>query len=66
MVEGQIPVESYETGNTKHKWDLKRIKKAHHVVVEHLYKKGEIKRGFANRTLHRKKCRWSSAKSNWF
>jgi len=28
MVEGQITVEEYETGNTKHKWDLDKIKKA--------------------------------------
>ena len=26
MVEGQITIEEYDTGNTKHKWDLKRMK----------------------------------------
>jgi aldehyde:ferredoxin oxidoreductase len=52
MVEGQIPIEDYETGNTKHKWDLKKIKFAHRVLFEHNYKKGEVKGGFANRTLY--------------
>ena len=52
MVEGQVPVEEYETGNTKHKWNLDKIKKAHHVVSSYEYKKGEIKKGFANRTLY--------------
>jgi aldehyde:ferredoxin oxidoreductase len=52
MTEGQLPIEEYETGNTKHKWDLKRIKLAHHKVAEYDYEKGEIQKGFANRTLY--------------
>lgn len=52
MVEGQIPIEEYETGNTKHKWDLKKIKFAHSVLFDYIYKKGEVKRGYANRTLY--------------
>ena len=52
MVEGQIPVEEYETGNTKHEWDLEKIKKAHHKVLEYDYKKGKVEKGFANRTLY--------------
>ena len=52
MVEGQIPIEKYETGNTKHKWDLKKIQKAHHNVALYKYKKGTVERGFANRTLY--------------
>ena len=52
MAEGQIPVEKYETGNTKHKWNLKKLKSAHKVLFEYNYKKGEIQRGFANRTLY--------------
>ena len=52
MVEGQIPIREYETGNTKHKWDLKKIKLAHHKVTEYSYKKGDIQKGFANRTLY--------------
>ena len=51
MVEGQIPIEEYETGNTKHKWDLKKLRLAHRVVYEYDYKKGEIQKGFTNRTL---------------
>jgi len=52
MVEGQITVKEYETGNTKHKWDLDKIKKAHRIVYEYSYKKGKVDRGFANRTLY--------------
>ena len=52
MVEGQIPIEAYETGNTIHKWDLKKIKFAHKILFNYIYKKGEVKRGYANRTLY--------------
>jgi aldehyde:ferredoxin oxidoreductase len=51
MISGQIPVEEYTTGNTKHKWDVNKLKRAHHVVASYDYKKSEIKHGFANRTL---------------
>jgi len=52
MTEGQISIEEYKTGNTKHKWNLKKIKSSHKVLAEYDYKKGEIKGGFANRTLY--------------
>ena len=52
MTEGQIPVEKYKTGNTKHTWDIKKLKNAHKILAEYSYKKSEIKRGFANRTLY--------------
>jgi len=52
MIEGQIPIQEYKTGNTKHKWNLDRIKKAHHKVLEYNYKKGKVEKGFANRTLY--------------
>ncbi len=52
MAEGQIPIEEYETGNTKHKWDLKKIKSAHKIISEYKFKKSEIQKGFANRTLY--------------
>ena len=52
MISGQISVEEYDTGNTKHKWDFNKLKIAHRVVTEHTYKKGEIQKGFANRTLY--------------
>ncbi|MBN2599273.1 MAG: aldehyde:ferredoxin oxidoreductase, partial [Candidatus Thermoplasmatota archaeon] len=52
MVEGQIAVEQYTTGNTKHTWDLKKIKAAHQVLKTYSYKKGQVTRGYANRTLY--------------
>ena len=52
MVEGQIEVEEYETGNTKHKWDLKKLKTGHKTLAEYKYKKDKVKRGYANRTLY--------------
>jgi aldehyde:ferredoxin oxidoreductase len=52
MIEGQIPLEEYQTENTKHKWDLKKIKFAHSSLFDYTYKKGEVKRGYANRTLY--------------
>jgi aldehyde:ferredoxin oxidoreductase len=52
LAEGQIPIEEYETGNTKHKWDLKKIKSAHKIISEYKFKKSEIQKGFANRTLY--------------
>ena len=52
MVEGQILIEEYDTGNTKHKWDLKKIKYAHRTLFNKKYKIGKLNKGFANRTLH--------------
>ena len=52
MVEGQIPIEDYETGNTKHTWDTKKIRAAHKIITEYKFKKGEIKRGYANMTIY--------------
>ena len=52
MATGQISVKEYKTGNTKHKWDFKKIRSAHKVLFEYNYKKQEIIRGFANRTLY--------------
>ena len=52
MVEGQIPIEEYRTGNSKHEWNLKKIKSAHRVISEYSYKKGEVEKGYANRTLY--------------
>lgn len=45
-------MEEYETGNTKHTWDLKKFKAAHKVKATFSYKKGEVQKGFANRTLY--------------
>jgi aldehyde:ferredoxin oxidoreductase len=52
MLEGQIKVSEYQSGNTSHKWDLKKIKSKHKTLHEYIYKKGDISKGFANRTLY--------------
>ncbi|MEA2055937.1 MAG: aldehyde ferredoxin oxidoreductase C-terminal domain-containing protein [Candidatus Thermoplasmatota archaeon] len=52
MVEGQISIDEYKTGNTAHKWDINKMKSKHKVVAEYTYKKGEVQKGFANRTLY--------------
>jgi aldehyde:ferredoxin oxidoreductase len=52
MVEGQIPIAEYETGNTHHTWDIRKLKKSHKILAEYNYKKEEIQKGFANRTLY--------------
>jgi aldehyde:ferredoxin oxidoreductase len=52
MVEGQIAIEEYRTGNTEHHWDLKKIKSAHKLLANYSYKKGEVNKGYANRTLY--------------
>lgn len=52
MAEGQFSIEEYQTDNTKHRWDLKKIKFAHRVLFDYKYKKSQLKRGFANRTLY--------------
>ena len=52
VVEGQVPIEEYKTGNTKHIWDVATLKSAHSILAEYSYKKGSVERGFANRTLY--------------
>ena len=52
MVEGQTPIEEYKTDNTKHKWDIGKLKRAHRVVAKYEYKKGQIQKGYANRILY--------------
>jgi aldehyde:ferredoxin oxidoreductase len=52
MVEGQIVIEEYKTGNTGHTWDLKKIFSAHKVLTNYSYKKGQVTKGYANRTLY--------------
>ena len=42
----------FETGNTKHKWDLEKLKEGHRVLAEFTYEKGRIHRGYNNRTLY--------------
>ncbi len=52
MVEGQIPIEEYKTGNTAHKFNIKKLHSKHKTLKEFKYKKGSVDRGFANRTLY--------------
>ncbi len=52
MTEGQIPIQKYETGNTKYKWNLKKLKSKHKVLAEYKYNKSKIERGFAGTTLY--------------
>jgi len=52
MIKGQIPIEEYKTGNTKHKFDIEKLKKKHKILVKYKYKKGKIEKGFANRTIY--------------
>ena len=52
MIEGQIPIEDYSTGNTHHTWDLKKIRSAHKVLKTYSYKRNEVIKGYANKTLY--------------
>ncbi|KYK20475.1 aldehyde:ferredoxin oxidoreductase [Thermoplasmatales archaeon SM1-50] len=52
MVEGQIVIEEYKTGNTHHTWDLKKMQLAHKVLKNFSYKKSDVIKGYANRTLY--------------
>jgi aldehyde:ferredoxin oxidoreductase len=52
MVEGQIAVEEYETGNTKHEWDLEGMRTAHECLATYEYKAKPIDKGYAGRTLY--------------
>jgi len=52
MVDGQIPIEEYETGNTKHDIDVATLRGGHSVIATHSYEAREIVRGYNRRTLH--------------
>jgi len=52
MVKGQVPIEEYKTGNTKHAWDGKKIKAAHKILAEYTFKNDGITHGYANKTLY--------------
>jgi len=52
MVEGQIPILEYETGNTKHQWDVKKLQKKHKILFEYKYEKRPVSKGFAGKTLY--------------
>jgi len=42
----------FETGNTKHEWDIPKLREAHKVLAEHRYEKRPIDRGYAGRILY--------------
>ncbi len=44
--------DGFETGNTKHQWDLAKMKKGHKVLAEFRYEKRKVIRGYAGRTLY--------------
>ncbi|MCK5344129.1 MAG: aldehyde:ferredoxin oxidoreductase, partial [Candidatus Heimdallarchaeota archaeon] len=52
MVKGQISIQEYETGNTHHQWDLKKLQTKHKTIVYQKYTKGTVQKGYTNRTLH--------------
>jgi len=52
MTTGQIPIEKYDTGNTKNSWDLNKIKSKHKIICEYKYDKKDIIKGYNNRTLY--------------
>jgi len=51
-VNGQTVIEEYRTGNTEHHWNLNKIQSAHKMLATYSYKKGEVHKGYANRTLY--------------
>ena len=44
--------EGFETGNTKHEWDLAKLRSGHRVLAEYVYEKRPVARGYAGRTLY--------------
>ena len=52
MNQGQIAIKEYRTGNTEHHWNLKKLRSAHKILSTYSYKKGEVNKGYANRTLY--------------
>jgi len=52
LIEGQIPVQEYSTGNTVHKWDIEKLKKKHKILAKYSYEEAKVNRGFAGKTLY--------------
>jgi aldehyde:ferredoxin oxidoreductase len=44
--------EGFETGNTRHQWDLAKFRASHRVLAEMRYEKRKVSRGYAGRTLY--------------
>lgn len=51
MEQGQIPIQDYQSGNTKHSWDIESLKKAHKTLANYKYTKNKVFRGYANKIL---------------
>ncbi|KYK29646.1 MAG: aldehyde:ferredoxin oxidoreductase [Candidatus Proteinoplasmatales archaeon SG8-5] len=51
-MDGQIPVGEFDSGNTKHAWDIEALKDGHKVLKSYEYKKREVSNGYAGRTLY--------------
>lgn len=51
-IDGQIPVEEFDSGNTKHDWDIAALKAEHKVLKTYNFEKGKVKNGYAGRTLY--------------
>jgi len=45
-------VDGFETGNTKHKWDLEKLRSGHRVLADYTFEKRPIENGYNNRTLY--------------
>ena len=45
------PEGGFETGNTKHQWDLDKLREGHEVLAEYIYEKHPIIKGYNKRTL---------------
>ncbi|MBU4032559.1 MAG: aldehyde:ferredoxin oxidoreductase, partial [Candidatus Thermoplasmatota archaeon] len=41
----------FQTGNTKHEWDLEKLKASRKIIAEFKYEKRAVEKGYANRTL---------------
>jgi len=52
MTKGQQTIQTYDSGNTKHKWDIKTLQQKHSILAEYSYKHSRIEKGYANRTLY--------------
>ncbi|HDS09290.1 MAG TPA: aldehyde:ferredoxin oxidoreductase [Firmicutes bacterium] len=50
--EGQFDWKNYKTNNTKHEWDIEKLRKKHKKLFEYSYETKPLHRGFANRTLY--------------
>ena len=48
----KTPDGGFETGDTRHDWDMERLRKGHRILAEYRYEKKPLERGYANRTIY--------------